>query len=186
MSESNLDFAKILEKIEEVNSIEKITSDDILIAEEDDEEIPFIDGYIDYKQIRQESDILKIKESHLDIDQAVGAEEQADGGVAFSIWKRYFRAGASIFGLILLIFVLLFSQIVTSGSDYFVNYWTQQETLRENGETMVLQTNDCLYLYCFFIIGVIIVSICIANRNNSILQFLFFFQDDIPSKFYVL
>lgn len=93
-----------------------------------------------------------------DISQEI-AEEQADGGVSFDVWNRYFRAGGSIFLLLLLLFVLIASQVVISGSDYFVNYWTQQEFLRVNNKTTILTTNECLMFYGIFIIGVIIVSV---------------------------
>lgn len=53
--------------------------------------------------------------------------------------------------------MLLCSQIVTSGSDYFVNYWTQQEDRRLNGfETRLTQT-ECLVIYGLLIVGVIVV-----------------------------
>lgn len=53
--------------------------------------------------------------------------------------------------------MLLFSQLVTSSSDYFVNYWTQQEDRRLHGVATVLTQYQCLYIYGGLILGVIAV-----------------------------
>lgn len=58
-----------------------------------------------------------------------------------------------------MVFVMLLSQIVCSGSDYFVNIWTQQEYLRSINETTTLTTYECLYIYGALIVGVVIVGI---------------------------
>lgn len=86
------------------------------------------------------------------------AEEQAEGGVSGRVWWEYYRAGSSILGLSFMVFVMLLSQVVCSGSDYFANIWTQQEYLRSMNQTTMLTTNECLYIYGALIIGVVVVS----------------------------
>lgn len=91
-------------------------------------------------------------------DPTAEEEEQADGGISLRVWRRYFRAGASVLSLFILILVLISSQVVTSGSDYFVNYWTQMEFRRLSMEQIPYTTEEYLYMYGFLIIGVTIVS----------------------------
>ena len=55
--------------------------------------------------------------------------------------------------------VMVLSQVVTSGSDYFVNFWTQQEDLRLKHEDTALTPAQCCYISGAFIIGVVIVSV---------------------------
>lgn len=86
-------------------------------------------------------------------------EEQADGGVSLRVWKKYFTAGGNACRLISLVLMLFLSQVVTSGCDYFVNYFTQQEDLRIKKDQTTLTTAQCLYIYGTLIVAVIIVSI---------------------------
>lgn len=86
------------------------------------------------------------------------AEDQAMGRVSSRVWKKYFLAAGSILSLSIMVFVLIVSQVVASGSDYFVNVWTQQEYLRLNNQTTILTTHECLYIYGVLIIGVVLVS----------------------------
>lgn len=53
--------------------------------------------------------------------------------------------------------MLLFSQVVTSGSDYFVNYWTQQEDRRVHNLPTPLTQFEYLYVYGALIAGVVTV-----------------------------
>lgn len=90
----------------------------------------------------------------------IGAEEQAEGSVSLKVWGSYFLAGANALVLFLMVIVLITSQVITSGSDFFVSYWTQQEYLRFFGLPTLLSTFECLYIYTGFIVAVIIVSYC--------------------------
>lgn len=88
----------------------------------------------------------------------ITAEEQAEGSISFKVWSSYFRSGTNIVVLMLMILVLVTSQVITSGSDFFVSFWTQQEYLRYLDLPTRFSTFDCLYIYAGFIVGVIIVS----------------------------
>lgn len=54
-------------------------------------------------------------------------------------------------------FIMIFSQVVVSSNDYFVNIWTQQEEIRAKGGEAMLTTDQCLYVYGSLILGVVIV-----------------------------
>lgn len=83
----------------------------------------------------------------------------AEGGVSLRVWGKYFGAGGNLFNLTLTVFVMIFSQVVVSCNDYFVNFWTQQEELRSLGKYTVLTTDQCLYIYGGLIIAVVIVCV---------------------------
>lgn len=161
---------------EEEEEVEKV--DEYLNENDSDDDIPYIDGFKGYKPLLQKSESLSGHESAstMDIsktDDPTGQdEEQADGGISLKVWKRYFRAGASVFLLFILILVLILSQVVTSGSDYFVNYWTQMEFRRSSNESIAFTTEEYLYMYGFLIIGVTIV--CIFFCSGFYIFFSFF------------
>lgn len=53
---------------------------------------------------------------------------------------------------------MIFSLLVTSGCDYYVNYWTLQEFRRKHGEEVPLTQMQYLSIYSAFIGGLILVS----------------------------
>ncbi|XP_037945079.1 multidrug resistance-associated protein 4 [Teleopsis dalmanni] len=163
---SDLDFAKLLErpKSEKNSESENESLNDLSIYEGDD--IPYIDGVNDgYQPLRKVSSnddsIMKKSlnsEQDLSIDDD-NAEDQAKGGVSAHVWKEYFSAGSTLIGFSFMVFIMLFSQIVCSGSDYFVNIWTEQEYLRSQNQTTTLTTTECLYIYGALIVGVVIMTV---------------------------
>ena len=56
-------------------------------------------------------------------DKGVQMEESSKGKVKGSVSLQYFLAGGNWIVLILLIMLLLFVQILASGSDYWVSIW---------------------------------------------------------------
>lgn len=168
LANSDLDFAKLLERPEaEKDSDASLANDsiseDMTIYEEDD--IPYMDGVRGYQMLRQRagssvSSFKKSMDSERDLtDMKEVAEEQAEGGVSPTVWKKYFCAGASPASLFVLFVVLILSQIVCSGSDYFVNIWTQQEFLRTANKPTTFTTNECLYIYGALILLVVFMTI---------------------------
>jgi len=103
----------------------------------------------------------------VDEDGQANAESQAKGGVSGRVWWEYFRAGSSLSGLIFMVLVMLLSQVVCSGSDFFVNIWTEQEYRRSIGAPTTFTTNECLYIYGALIIAVVIVSRDISFINSK-------------------
>lgn len=87
------------------------------------------------------------------------AEQQDSGNRAITIGKRYFHAGANWFALTSFLLFLFFSQFIISGSDYFVNFWVQQEEMRIQNQATYLATYDYLYIYAGSIVGVVLVCI---------------------------
>ena len=95
-------------------------------------------------------------------------EEQGTGNISFNVWKSYFLSGENVLLLTLLLIVIITSQVIISGNDYFVNYWTQQEALRSNNQPTRFTENESLYIYGALICLVILV-------NCSYFFYLFFF-----------
>lgn len=162
LSNSDLDFAKLLQKVDEKEETLELADDGDMYEEDD---IPYIDGVSSngsgYRAMKSRTDSVSksIESSSQDLnDGELAAEEQADGNLPFRACKKYFSAGANWCTLLFLILVMISSQCVTSGSDYFVNYWTQQEFRRASGEPVEMTKHDYLYIYAALILAVIFVS----------------------------
>lgn len=142
-----------------------------MVEEEEEDDIPFIDdapgkGYVKLKTLD-----LKKTASRASIVSSVGdvsataesearQEEKTETRIPFhKVFSLYFRAGASVPVLVTIVIFIIFSQIVTSGSDYFVTFWTNQEFLRLLGEPTVFSTVDGLYIYGFLILAVVLVTL---------------------------
>lgn len=171
LSNSDLDFAQLLQKLEEEEEEKKEgsfkdgSSIDESIMYEDDEDIPYIDGYIPngspYRALKRRSESVSKASSasqEFDADE-IEAEEQAEG-IPWGAFTSYYLAGSSCCGLFWIVFVMLFSLGVTSGTDYFVNYWTYQEYRRLHGEEVALTKYQYLSIYGALIVGLIFVRYC--------------------------
>ncbi|XP_062556045.1 ATP-binding cassette sub-family C member 4 isoform X2 [Armigeres subalbatus] len=162
LSNSDLDFGKLLgssERNEDNLDVEEL-------EEVVDEDIPFIDGANaeSHKLLKSSSSVgargsmscaSSIAE---DLGRTVG-EDQADGTLALRVWSTYFRAGGNVVLLLFTAFMLVFSQMVVSGSDYFVTFWTRQEELRIRDLPVPYTTEDLLISYGIIIIGVVTFTI---------------------------
>lgn len=166
LSKSDLDFAKLLQTIEEEEKEKEILEEEDISNVEtyEDDEIPFIDGVPNgsgYKQLKQRTNSLSSAvSSNPDVaDQQIEAEEKADSKLPIRAIKKYFSAGANWMMLTFMVIFMLFSQFVCSVSDYFVSYWTQQEFKRINGEDVPYTKHDYLYMYAIIVIAVIFVCL---------------------------
>lgn len=145
---------------------------------EDDEDIPYIDdvpssgkrengGYLNLKtseprkkSISRLSIASSADEMNLVYEEEQNDEEKSEKKINFwRVFIEYFRAGASIPILLFIVIFLLFSQFITSSSDYFVTLWTNQELLRLHGKNTLFTTKDGLYIYGLLILAVICVTL---------------------------
>lgn len=152
---------------------DKDTEDDKFIVDEEEEDIPFIDdapgakkNYVKLKSMETRKSLSRasIVSSAGDISAAeeceARQEEKSETRIPFyKVFWQYFRAGASLSVLIFIVIFLIFSQLVTSGSDYFVTFWTDQEFIRLLGGETVFSTIDGLYIYGFLILAVVAVTL---------------------------
>lgn len=65
------------------------------------------------------------------IPQQTHDEMRSSGNIGWSLYWKYIRAGASYFGLLLLLVSNILVQILFSGSDYWLQYWTKVEESRK-------------------------------------------------------
>lgn len=151
------------------------TLDDVKLSEsvEEEEEIPFIDdapggrGYVKLRSMESKKSASRassIVSSVADINEIEESEARQEGSsetqIPFvQVFWQYFRAGASVAVLLGFVLFLIFSQAVTSGSDYFVTFWTNQEFLRLNGYDTVFTTMDGFYIYGGLILAVVAVTL---------------------------
>ncbi|XP_046836014.1 ATP-binding cassette sub-family C member 4 [Vespa crabro] len=85
------------------------------------------------KSIDSTSDMLSYCNTTENEDNAEPQETEelmAKGTLTKAIYWKYFRAGASIFVIIAFVCSMILGQIGSSGGDYWVAYWTNQEEMR--------------------------------------------------------
>lgn len=166
LTNSDLDFAKLLQKLEEEENEDEAAKDSMLSEDGsiyEDDDIPYIDGFVPngspYRALKRRTDsVSKSSCASQEFEQdQVDAEEQAEGSVPWRAFTKYFLAGTNWCGIFVIIFVMLFSLCVTSGTDYFVNYWTFQEYKRLHGEHVPFTQFQYLGVYAVLIIGLIFV-----------------------------
>lgn len=167
MEEDDLDISKLITTAAVVEDpVEQEENEDI----EDDDDIPYIDGANGYSRLQMSDGTIRKGKRSVDsislhssagnvseVGRRVVEEDQEEGAIAWSVWKSYFTAGNNGCFLFITVVVLILSQIITSGSDYFVTFWTHQEYLRLIKEATYFTTLEGLWLYGILIIGVIIV-----------------------------
>ncbi|XP_015127764.1 multidrug resistance-associated protein 4 [Diachasma alloeum] len=103
-------------------------------------------------------------------------ELMAKGKISRSLYWKYFKSSGSYFLLFMFFVFLLLGQLGSSGSDYWVAYWTNQVELQYNNGTMQNAMNSsgsgrihhhydnytALWIYGIFIMA---CTICTTARN---------------------
>ncbi|CAH0557993.1 unnamed protein product [Brassicogethes aeneus] len=158
LSDSNLDFTKLL-----------IASDE----QQDKPEEPVEEKSLSRRMSRRSSAISCLSyisdsvEMELQESKAV-EEEEVIGDL--SPFKEYFKAAGSTCALILLVIILILGQTASSGADYWVTYWTQQETIRHaNGSILKVDEPSMVLL---------------NNTSNSTTNNFFYQAADTVSSFF--
>lgn len=157
-----MDFAELLQKVEakEEEKIEDELNESIYEADD----IPCIDGLSHgnpYKVLSKRSDSASKSSTTQSQEfgtQEIEAEEHVEGTMPLRAFSKYVFAGTNLCGLFIVILVAILSQFVTSIADYFVNYWSLQESRRINGEDVLLTQYQYLYIYSALTLGLIVVS----------------------------
>lgn len=83
--------------------------------------------------IESASDVLSntnTVENEDDVEPQETEELMAKGSISKAVYWKYFRAGASIFVMIAFFLSMILGLIGSSGSDYWVAYWTNQEEMK--------------------------------------------------------
>lgn len=124
----------------------------------------------------------------IEVEEGDG-EEIVTGKLSNQVFIRYFRKGGGIITLVLLVMNFVLSQVVISGGDYWLSYWTNLETARSCirdtlhhcrlsekesisivnntllefysllDEDGLLPTNYAIYIYTILIVSCIVLSI---------------------------
>ncbi|KAL5284865.1 ABCC4.2 family protein [Megaselia abdita] len=125
LRENGLNFAKLLSDPEENTN-------------KNDTELPK-----SVKHFRQNSQTsLKSTESILEDIPTEVQEVQQTGSVGLGLYKKYFSSGGGPFTLTLLVISCVFTQILASGSDYFLSYWVSNETPVETSFNDTYQADE--------------------------------------------
>lgn len=92
-----------------------------------------------------------------DEDDQLEAEDQNKGTVKASVWWEYFHAGNSIAGLLFIALILVISQAICSGADYFVIIYTKIISMGQHHQEATISENVCLIIYSALIGAAIVV-----------------------------
>ncbi|XP_063697681.1 probable multidrug resistance-associated protein lethal(2)03659 [Culicoides brevitarsis] len=113
LSKSGLDFAKLLNNAEEETETVKrqLSRQDSVLSHESD--LP--EKRVSVMSVMSDGGPVAV------------AETSDTGSIGFAVYKQYFKAlgGWGIF--IVVFFLFVFSQVLASGGDYFLTYWTNKE-----------------------------------------------------------
>lgn len=74
------------------------------------------------------------EENNIAIEDKEEEEEMQKGAMGFKIFYRYLSQAGNCLTIPSLVLLLIVSQAVTSGFDYWVSYWNQLEALRDDIE----------------------------------------------------
>ncbi|XP_022166670.1 probable multidrug resistance-associated protein lethal(2)03659 isoform X2 [Myzus persicae] len=72
-------------------------------------------------------------------------ETRSSGNVGFNIYSSYFFAGGHFCKVLSLLSVCIFTQVLASGSDYWITYWVDLEDYYFHGTELFVDTNNVTY-----------------------------------------
>ncbi|XP_063981696.1 ATP-binding cassette subfamily C member 4-like [Diachasmimorpha longicaudata] len=99
------------------------------IVEHVDEKVPLISQVSHFSEID--------KDENIENDEPEETEELvARGKISRSLFWKYFKSSGSYFLVLMFVIFLILGQLGSSGSDYWLAYWTNQVELQTNSETM--------------------------------------------------
>ncbi|XP_051752880.1 multidrug resistance-associated protein 4 [Ctenopharyngodon idella] len=100
--------------------------------------------------VKDESDQLPVDHVHTMVE-----ETRSEGTIGFRMYWKYFRAGANVIMLILLVFLNLLAQAFYILQDWWLSYWaTEQEKLDSANVTLTNGTNTTEPLNLDFYLGI--------------------------------
>lgn len=99
-------------------------------------------------------------------------EEMFQGGVSLSTYVRYFREGASITTLIMLVFLLFFSQTVNVLADFWLARWSIATDQSPSYWPIVLGVLGLATLIFSIVRAIVFFAICFYSSSNSFHQML--------------
>ncbi|KAI9217146.1 P-loop containing nucleoside triphosphate hydrolase protein [Blastocladiella britannica] len=75
------------------------------------------------------------------------AEERATGSVNLNVYRAYFAAMGGLTGITAVMFLLILTQLLRVGNDYWLTWWTEHNWGHENDDMWYLQ------YYCLWAVG---------------------------------
>lgn len=66
---------------------------------------------------------VESKLSKLQTEPIEEAETRSFGSISLSVYSSYFSAGGNAFTILILLFMCVLTQVLSSGGDYWLTYW---------------------------------------------------------------
>nr|CAD7423123.1 unnamed protein product [Timema monikensis] len=120
LTASNIDFAALLNSETEQENTEKATPQNL------SRQTSRLS-----RQTSHDSSQSIITEENEDNEPDENTELLATGSMKMSLYAKYFKMGGGACLLLMLVLSLVIGQSASSGSDYWVTFWTNQEQLRK-------------------------------------------------------
>ncbi|XP_067315095.1 ATP-binding cassette sub-family C member 4-like isoform X2 [Pseudorasbora parva] len=100
--------------------------------------------------VKDDSDLLPVEHVHTMVE-----ETRSEGDIGFRMYWKYFRAGANVVMLIMLVLLNLLAQAFFILHDWWLSYWaTEQEKLNFTNGTLTNSTNTTQQLNLDFYLGI--------------------------------
>ncbi|XP_067315093.1 ATP-binding cassette sub-family C member 4-like [Pseudorasbora parva] len=100
--------------------------------------------------VKDDSDPLPVEHVHTMVE-----ETRSEGDIGFRMYWKYFRAGANVVMLIMLVLLNLLAQAFYILQDWWLSYWaTEQEKLNFTNGTLTNSTNTTQQLNLDFYLGI--------------------------------
>ncbi|CAH0557995.1 unnamed protein product [Brassicogethes aeneus] len=159
LSNSNLDFTKLLIALDE---------------QQDKPKEPVVEKSLSRRMSRKSfaiSCLSSISDSvKMELQESKVEEDKEEVVGDSSPFKEYFKAADSTCALILLVITVILGQIASSGADYWVTYWTQQEAIRHANDSILKVDEPSMVL--------------LNNTSNSTTNNFFYHAANTVSSFF--
>lgn len=87
-------------------------------------------------------------------------EAHGSGGISFSVYKEYMKAGSNPFGIFCMFFLFFSTQLVASAADYYLSLWINKEEEQVKiGNASLPDRNTHVYVYSCIIIVCILIAL---------------------------
>lgn len=128
LANSGIDLVKIAEETEEAitrtRSLSRSSSRSTASLSEDEEDV-------------------EEKPEQAEHEKQTNVEEMSKGKIKGNVTLNYLKAGGNAFKLMFAVFLFALTQAIASVSDYWVGFWTQQETMRRlQNQNLTANSNE--------------------------------------------
>ncbi|CAH1736130.1 unnamed protein product [Aphis gossypii] len=138
LQSSGLDFTKLLKSSEGTTDGEIDTTN---VINNSLEQLSNLSRQSSIKSIASSIDENKLNGTQAEPVEV--AETRSSGKVSHSVYLSYITAGGNAFKISFLLFICIFTQMLSTGGDYWISYWVNlEDNVFRNTESKSMNTNN--------------------------------------------